>query len=262
MSETLDNQLRERLRRGEPTLGCFVGLGSPSVTELLAHSGFDWLVIEAEHTPLGMTGVEQLLRATNGTSVAPLVRVPVRRPDFVQLALDAGARGVVIPMVRSYEEALALVRMTRYPPEGDRSFGPLRASKYGIDREIYFQTANENVITALIIETREALDELEKIASIPGVDALYLGPMDLSLSLGLDPFAVSQPELEEAVDRVLRVGRNAGVAIGDGAATPEEIYTQLKRGITMIGYGPDYRLLRTAAAAGVAAFRAQAARHG
>src|SRR5579862_6219978 len=133
------NLVREKLRAGEPAIGCFLGLGSPNVAELLAQAGFDWLVIETEHNALGWAEVEHMLMAMTGTDTVPIVRVPSSHGEHIQRALDIGAMGVLVPMVRSVEEARAIVRATRYPPDGVRSFGPLRASRYTFDNAAYLR---------------------------------------------------------------------------------------------------------------------------
>ena len=250
----MTDTLRKKLLRGEPTLGCFVGLGSPALTELLASVGFDWLVLEAEHTPLGISEIEHMLRACSSAETAAIVRVPQGRPDLIQLALDAGADGVLVPMVRTAEEAARIVAVTKFPPAGSRSFGPLRASRYYTRTRDYFRSANDEVVVALILETPEAVTELEAIAAVPGVDAIYMGPKDLALGLGIDPFG-HDPQLDEIAGRLVAVTRAAGIAAGNGAGSPSDVAELLDQGFSMIGYGPDYRLLAHAAQAGVAAFR-------
>jgi 4-hydroxy-2-oxoheptanedioate aldolase len=252
-----DNWVREKLRVGEPTLGCFLGLGSPNVAELMAHAGFDWLVIETEHNGLDSAEIQHMLMAVSGTDTIPLVRIPSANPVFIQRALDMGAMGILVPLVRTAEEAKAIVSATRFPPQGTRSFGPLRASHYSFDNEDYLNRANDHVLVALIVETREAVENLEAIARVPGIDALYLGPFDLCLSLGLNPMLQPFPEVEAVIERMLACGREFGVAIGSGAGTPDQVHQLQKRGFTMVGYGPDYHLLANAARAGRDAFRRQ-----
>jgi 4-hydroxy-2-oxoheptanedioate aldolase len=249
------NSVLTKLRYGEATLGCFVGLGSPNVVELLGHAGLDWLVLETEHNGLDAAGVEHLLRATSGTQAVPIVRVPSAQHVFIQRALDMGALGVMVPLVRSVAEVEAIVRATRYPPQGTRSFGPLRASHYGFDNADYLNRANANILVALIIETREALEDIDAIAGVPGVDVLYLGLFDLCLSLGLNPLHMPLPEIDTAIAEVLRAGRRHGVAVGNGAATPDGVVALRAQGFSFIGFGPDYALLANAARAGVEAFR-------
>lgn len=249
------NKVRQRLYAGEPTLGCFLGLGSPHVAELLGHAGFDWLVVETEHNGLDSAEIERMLMAINGTDAVPLVRIPAADPVFIQRALDMGAMGIVVPMIRTAAQAEAIVRATRYPPLGTRSFGPLRASRYTLDNADYFAQANDNLLVVCILETAEAVDNLKDIVAVPGVDALFLGPFDLCLSLGLDPMRQPHPEIEEIAQRALAQCRRYGIAMGMGAGTPEELQTRRTQGVTMLGYGPDYAMLVKAAVAGITAVR-------
>jgi 2-keto-3-deoxy-L-rhamnonate aldolase RhmA len=231
-----------------------MGLGSPNVAELLAHAGFDWLVIETEHNGLDSAEIEHMLMAMNGTETIPLVRVPSSNPVFIQRALDMGAMGIVVPMVKTAAEVQAIVSATRYPPQGTRSFGPLRASHYTFDYQDYLNHANDNLLVVLILETKEAVENLEAIAAVPGIDVLYLGPFDLCLSMGLDPMCLPLPEVDAVIERMLTVGRKHGVAIGTGTSAPEDLRQRQAQGFTMLGYGTDYMFLVNAARAGLAAF--------
>ena len=251
------NWVRETLRAGRPALGSFLGLGSPNLAELMAHAGFDWLVIETEHNGLDSAEIEHMLMAMSGTETVPIVRVPSSNPVFIQRALDMGAMGIVVPMVKTAEEAERIVGATRYPPDGVRSFGPLRASRYTFDNDDYFQRANDNILVVLILETSEAVNNLENIAAVPGIDVLYLGPADMSLSLGLSPLQLPHPEVEEVLERALEVGRKSGVAVGAGSGSPDQLRLAQSKGLTFLGYGPDYALVANAARAGLAAFDRQ-----
>ncbi len=234
-----------------------MGLGSPSLAELLGEAGCHWLVVETEHNGLDSAEIEHMLMAIGNTGAVPLVRVASANPVYIQRALDMGAMGVVVPLIRTAEDARAVVRATRYPPQGTRGFGPLRASRYTFDNEHYFRNANENTLVVLILETREAVENLEEICAVPGVDALYIGPFDLCLSLGLDPMRMPFPETEAVIERALALGRKSGVAIGMGGRTPEQLRQRVARGFTFVGYGPDYALLGDAMRAGIAAFAQQ-----
>ena len=139
------NWVRERLKAGDSTLGCFMGLGSPNVAELLSHAGFDWLVIETEHSALDIGQVEHMLMAVKGTETIPLVRLPSSDWVYIQRALDIGAMGIVVPLIRTAEEAHVIVRATRYPPEGTRGFGPLRAANYMFDSKDFLWRERELV---------------------------------------------------------------------------------------------------------------------
>ena len=216
--------------------------------------GYDWLLVETEHNGMDTADVQHMLMAMNGTDTIPLVRVPPSDPVFIQRALDIGALGLMVPLVKTAAEAQDIVSATRLPPEGRRSLGPLRASNYTFDNEDYYNRVNDNILVALILETKEAVDNLEEIAAVPGIDALYIGQWDLSLALGLNPLRLPHPEVEAVIERALEVGRKSGVAIGNGARTPEDLRSNQARGFTFLSYGPDYGLLAAAARAGVEAF--------
>lgn len=232
-----------------------MGLGSPNLAELLAHAGYDWLVIETEHNALDSAQIEHMLMAMNGTETIPIVRIPSANPVFIQRALDIGGMGVLVPMVKTADEAQAIVDATRYPPQGRRGWGPLRASQYTVDNEDYFYQANDNILVFLLIETREAVENLEAIAAVPGVDVLYIGMWDLCLSMGLNPLHMPFPETDAVIERALAVGREADVAIGFGESTPEGLQRRQVQGFTVLGYGPDYYLLLQAARAGLEVFK-------
>ena len=249
------NWVREKLLAGESTLGALLGLGSPNAAELMGHAGYEFLVIEAEHSALDMAQVEHMLMALNGTDAIPIVRVPSADPLFIQRALDAGAMGILVPMVRTAAEAEVIVRATRYPSEGTRGFGPLRASKYTMDYPDYFASANENILVALILETAEALDNLDQIVSVPGIDAVFFGLFDLCLSLGLNPMDQPLPQIEEAMKKAAAICHKRDVPVGVGCPTPQELRLRHEQGFRFHVYGTDYSLLGAAAREGIKAFR-------
>ena len=251
------HDLRRRLQAGEVTVGCFLGLGSSNIAELLGFVGFDWLVIEAEHNALDLAEVERMLMACSASASVPLVRVPPSDPGFIQRALDLGALGIVVPLVETADQAAEIVRATRFPPQGGRSFGPLRAARYSLDYDEYLESANDEILVALIIETAGAVDNLEAIASVPGVDAMFLGLFDLCLSLGLDPRTMPHAEIDDVVDRVLEVGKSCGVAVGMGARSPGDLLDQRARGFTFLGFSTDYFLLLDSARHGLEVLRSE-----
>ena len=249
-----NNHVREKLRQGRPAIGSFLGLGSPMVAELMAHCGFDFIVIETEHNAIDMAQVQQMLMAMNGTDAIPLVRLPSSDPVFIQRSLDIGALGIVVPLLRSAEQAQAVVRATRYPPDGVRGFGPLRASHYTLDYPDYLTRANDNILVSFLLETREAMENLEEITAVPGVDALYLGLWDLYLNHGANPLQMPDPAMDRLIERAIEVCGDSDVALGIGSTTPQEVLHWRGRGLTFLGYGPDYSLLGSAAQAGISAF--------
>lgn len=249
-----ENWVRQKLNRGEPTIGCFIGLGSPHVAELLAHAGYDWLVLETEHSAVDIAQVEHMMMAISGADTIPIVRVMNAEPIVIQRALDAGAFGILVPMVRTAADIEAIVKSTRYPPVGERGFGPLRASRYAKDYAEYARKANDNIIVSIIIETKEAIENIEEIAAVPGLDGMFLGLFDLSISYGLDPLELPHPEIDAAIARTLAAGNTSGVAVGMGSSTPEELLKLRKDGFTYLAYGSDYSLLTAGARGGLDAF--------
>ena len=249
------NTVREKLRAGKSVFGCFMGLGSPTVAEMLSHAGFDYLVIETEHNGLDSAEIQEMLMAMNGTETIPFVRIPSANPVFIQRALDIGALGIVVPLVRTAAEAEAIVRATRYPPAGTRSFGGLRASHFTFDNSDYFYRANDNLMVTLILETREAIENIEAIAAVPGIDALMFGYFDLCLSYGLDPMKQPHPEIDAITAKIMALSKKTGISIGATANTPEGIDKLMSEGARFLAYGPDYVLIANAVKPGVARFR-------
>ena len=160
----------------------------------------------------------------------------------------------MVPMIRTVDEAAAIVRFTRYPPVGTRSWGPLRASGYTAYEADYYARANTNILVTFILETIEGVENLEEICKVPGVDAISLGPADLGASMGLDPLVRTHPDIEDVVLKMAEVGKRTGVAMGISARTTDAIQQRLDQGFLMINYGADYALLASAARDGMAAF--------
>jgi 4-hydroxy-2-oxoheptanedioate aldolase len=246
------NWVRERLRGGQPTVGCFLGLGSPSVAELMAHAGFDWLVVETEHNALDSAEIQHMLMAISSTDTVPIVRVPSADPVFIQRALDMGGMGILVPLVRTAAEAEAIVRATRFPPHGTRSWGPLRASHYTFDNRDYMDRANDNILVALILETREAVENLDAIAAVPGIDVIFLGPADLSFAYGVDFLTGIHPPVEAAIETMIAVCRKHGKASGIGDSSAAGLRRWIERGCTFVTYSTDYSLLASAVRDGLA----------
>jgi 2-keto-3-deoxy-L-rhamnonate aldolase RhmA len=250
-----NNYVRDKLRRGEPSIGVFLGLESPNVAELFGHHGFEWLLIETEHNGLDAAEVETMVRAIETTEAIPLVRVPSHDQVPIQRALDISALGVKVPMIKTAEEAQRIVSFTRYPPEGIRSWGPMRASGYTAHEPDYFARANENILVTLILETVEAVENLEEICSVPGIDAISIGPADLGAALGYDPLVRTHPDIEAVGRKMIEVGNRTGVAMGISARTPADNKKRLDEGFLMINYGADYALLAGLAREGIQGFR-------
>src|SRR3990172_12512095 len=208
-----ENRLKSLWGQGQPALGGWLTVPSSVSAEIFAHAGFDWLTIDMQHGLIDYQVAVTMLQAISTTETVPIVRVPWNEPGIIMKALDAGAGGVIVPMVNSKAEAEAAVAACRYAPLGVRSYGPTRA-RFGAGRD-YVQRANDNVLCIVMIETKEAIASLDAILDVPGVDAAYIGPADLSVSLGLPPASDHEETVfANAVRAVLDGCRKRGLVAG------------------------------------------------
>jgi len=244
---------RQRLRKHQLLIGTIVTLDAPPVTELLATAGFDWLFIDGEHAPLDFARIQVLLQAA-GNRCPCIVRVPGIDEVFVKKALDTGADGVIVPQVRSAAQAKEIVRWCRYPPQGGRSVGVGRAHGYGPRFNDYVARANDEISVILQIEHADAVTAIEKIAAVEGVDALFVGPYDLSGSLGA-PGAVTDSRVVKAIERVLDVCRQTNMPAGIFGIDGDAAKPWIAQGFTLIAVGIDTLLLAAAAGDTLAALR-------
>ena len=207
----MKNLIKEKLKKGESVIGTFVQLGHPDVAETLSRMNFDWLVIDGEHSPMGVETIQRLLQAMNGSNCTPVVRPAWNDMVLIKRILDAGAHGILVPWVNTKEDAEYAVRSCKYPPDGLRGFGPRRPSLLDPD---YVATANDEILVIAQIETREAVGNLDDILSVDGIDAAYIGPMDLSLSYGLSFPDLEDPDFLDAFDKVLAAGKKWQKPVG------------------------------------------------
>lgn len=240
----MKNPLKERLKQGKAATGTFIQIGHPDVTECLSRIGFDWLMLDAEHAPLEYTTLQTMMQSMNGTNCVPIVRPQWNDPVVIKRILDIGAYGVLIPWINSKEEAENAVRACRYSPEGTRGFGPRRAARFDPD---YYKTANNEILIAVQIETEEAVNNIDEILSVDGVDAVYIGPWDLSVSLGMGvPPDWNNPRYSNLLDQVLEAANRHGKPAGM-FTTMETIEWVLKKGFRFNTLeGDDFLLLRAA----------------
>ncbi|GDY23919.1 4-hydroxy-2-oxo-heptane-1,7-dioate aldolase [Verrucomicrobiota bacterium] len=208
----MKNHLKELIATGRVALGAQLRMGVPAIAELFAAAGFDYLVLDGEHATQTPIGIQAQLQAVNGYNCTPLVRFGRNDPDEIRLALDMGAGGVVIPLLKTAAEVEKLVQACHYPPRGTRSYGPSRAYRYGFDRE-YYPRSQPSLVTMIIIETGEAVDNIDEILAVDGLDTIFLGLADLSVTLGA-PLDYGHPRVEAAVERVLAAAHDAGKPAG------------------------------------------------
>lgn len=237
------DHMRTIWESGETAHGCWLSLPGPHTAEAVARTGFDYACIDMQHGMSDYSDALSMLQVLERGPATSVVRVPWNEPGIIGRMLDAGALGVIVPMVNSVAEAEAATRACRYPPRGARSYGPIRAGiQYGPD---YYGGANDRVICIPMIETVQAVEALDDILAVPGVDAIYVGPADLSLSLGLEPRNNDEHQsFTEAIEHIAATAAAAGVIPGihaNAALAP----TRREQGYRMITVGADNLALRT-----------------
>ena len=234
----MKNLLKEKLQKGQVVIGTFVSLGHPDVTEGLSRLGFDFLILDGEHAPLGFETMQQMLQAMNGSNCTPLVRPQWNDMVIIKRVLDIGAHGVLIPWVNTKEEAEYAVRACKYPPEGLRGCAPRRAALFDPD---YIKTANGEILVVVQIETKKAVSNIDDILSVKGIDACFIGPLDLSLSFEFYGPQWDNPQYIEAFDKVLVAAKNWGKPAGM-ATSQEIIQWAIEKGFTLntVGGADDF----------------------
>ena len=232
------NHVLEAWRADKQTIGGWLSLDSPFSAESMAHVGFDWLCLDMQHGLLDYTDVKRMLPAISTTDTIPIVRVPWNEPYEIMKVLDAGAYGVIVPLVNNREEAEQAVAACRYPPAGNRSFGPIRGAMYGGPG--YIQEANSELACIVMIETAEALENLDEIMSTPGLDGIYIGPSDLAYALGMEPVGDNNhPDHVATVDRIFETAKKHGIAAGIHTASLEYTERYLAQGFHFVTLGSD-----------------------
>ncbi|MEE6262409.1 HpcH/HpaI aldolase family protein [Plantactinospora sonchi] len=241
-----ENTVKQRMRRGEPVRGVWLALPSVESARLMARTPADWLVVDVEHAPLGAETMTRMVAAiADSGGPAPLVRLANAGVENVKRALDAGAWGVIAPMINTRAEAEAFVAAAKFPPVGQRSFGSAWAGlAFDVDMPDYLRIANEQTIAMVQIENRAALDHLDEIFDVPGLDGVFVGPVDLAISFGLAPDPENpDPRLRRALDEILRVATAAGLPVGIYCSSAEAAAERLQQGFVMVNVATDVAVL-------------------
>lgn len=255
-----ENRVKRLLREGAVTVGSWVTLDGMLPAEIMAVCGFDWLVIDMEHGPVSMETAQGIIAAIRTTETTPLVRVGWNETALIHQALDIGAYGLVVPMVNTVEEAQRVVKDASYAPRGDRSRGGVRARlAFGTDATTYGRRANDETLIIVQIETAEAVEQAEAIAALDGIDGLFVGPNDLSSSLGVWPpvWDDQPPELAAAIARIPVVAHAYGKAAGIMVPNAEIANRCIAQGYDFISLTSDAALLERAVRAEREAVRIQ-----
>lgn len=249
-----ENTALSAWRKDEQTIGCWLSIANTYTAEAISKLGFDWVCIDLQHGIIDYTDVANMLPAISTSDATPIVRVPWNEPYEIMKVLDAGAYGVIVPMVNNREEAAQAVAACRYPPLGNRSFGPIRAALYG--GRGYPVEANDQIACIAMIETQDGVTNLEEIVTTPGLNGIYIGPADLALSMGLPAYGDQpQPEHLEVVKRILACCKQHKVAAG--IHTSSLAYTQkyLELGFNFVTMGSESGHMMAAASKDLAAAR-------
>lgn len=250
----MNDRLKRRLTSGRPTIGGWVTLAHAGIAEIMALAGFDFVVIDLEHSVTTLREAGEMIRVVDLAGVAPLVRVTSNDPNQIKRVMDAGAHGIIVPMVLSPEEAARAVSAVRYPTSGTRGVGLGRAQGYGARFAEYVQWVETSATVIVQIEHIEAVRSLAGILAVEGVDGYIVGPYDLSASLGF-PGRFDHPDVVAAIETVSRVGRESGKPGGIHIVEPdpEQLRARLAEGFRFIAYGVDFRMIDVACRLGLAA---------
>ena len=248
--------LKAKMRAGQPTLGSWITLGHPAIAEILANAGFDWLVIDLEHSSMSIADAGDLIRIVDLCGTAPLVRLTSNDSNQVKRVMDCGAHGVIVPMVNSAEEASRAVSATCYPPRGSRGVGLARAQGYGTKFAEYLEWQANEPVVIVQIEHWKAVAEIDLILTVSGIDGYIIGPYDLSCSMGI-PGQFESEEFVAAMHEIKAGGIRAGKPGGMHIVEPDPVKLSQVRdeGYQFIAYGVDFRFLDTSARSGIEKFR-------
>ena len=241
----IPNRFKRDLREGKLQIGCWSSLASPLSTEVLGLAGFDWLLLDGEHSPNDLNTFILQLMALKDSVSAPVVRTSANDPVQIKRLLDAGFYNFLVPFVESAEEAARAVAATRYPPEGIRGVSlAMRGNRYGTVPD-YFASSNQNITVAVQIESRAGVGNIDAICAVPGVDAVFIGPSDLAAGMGRigNP---AHPDVQAAMQRVFAAAAAAGVPVGILAPAEADARRYIQMGATMVAVGSDQGLFRAA----------------
>ncbi len=250
--------LKEMLTKGELSLGSWITLAHPSIAEIMAKAGFDWLAVDLEHSVITIREAEELIRIIDLAGAVPLVRLTSNDPNQIKRVMDAGSHGVIVPMVKTAEEAQRAVEAVKYPTKGTRGIGLARAQGYGTSFKEYLEWQEEQSIVIVQIEHIDAVDNIEEILSVDGVDGFIVGPYDLSGSLGI-PGQFDHPDLVSAMSKVHAVADKLNMPGGIHIVEPdtEQLQLKIKEGQRFIAYSVDIRMLECACREGLSVIKSQ-----
>jgi 4-hydroxy-2-oxoheptanedioate aldolase len=248
------NPVKKKLREGQPSVGAWLSLGSITAARFMARAGFDWLTVDTEHSLVGIETATHMFASIAEPGCVALARVPSNRHDHIKRVLDNGAQGVVVPMVNSRAEAEAAVSAMLYPPAGTRSIGgSVHALNFGATAADYYGRANDELLVVLQCEHIQAVENADAIFSVPGIDAIFVGPNDLAASMrGKDGRPPSGDATRQAMEHILATCKKHKVAPGVHCFSPEEVRIRMEQGWQLLGINSELKMMLEGAAAALA----------
>lgn len=238
------NRIKTLLQEGKPAVGAIVTMPSPQVMQVMARAGMDWLLIDLEHGPIDLASAHAMILATAGTPAVPMARIAANVPWLAKPLIDSGALGIAVPMVCTRAEAEAAARALRYPPAGERMWGPFYAPmRWDMTMRDYMLAADQELLAMVTIEHVDAVKRIDEIAEARGVDVAIIGPGDLATSFGLHG-QIEHPDVQAAIREVERGILASPIALGGVAFTPEQANAMIDRGYRLIALGFDWALLK------------------
>ncbi len=254
-----ENHVRSIWSSGGAVVNGWLGIPSSFSAEVMATCGWDSVTVDLQHGLVDFSSAVPMLQAISTTDATPLCRAPVLEPGIIQKLLDAGSYGIICPMINTLEQCERLVSYCRYAPVGERSFGPIRAGIYG--GPDYLDHANDTILAIAMVETETALKNVDMIASVPGLDAIYIGPSDLALSLSRTPkLDTDDKVVVEAMDTILTTAKKHGIPVGLHCGSPEYSLKMIEKGFQFVSIMNDSRMLAAAASAAVTTMRKELGR--
>jgi len=250
----MHNKLRTLWNEDASAINAWLGIPSTITAEIVSRQGFDAITVDLQHGITDYSSAVPMLQAISASDATPMARVPWLEPGIIMKLLDAGALGIICPMINTPEDAQRFVRYCRYAPDGDRSFGPVRAGL--LHGPAYVKQANDSIITLAMVETGQALAQVADIAGTPGLTGVYIGPSDLGLSLGYEAkLDQTEPVVMDAIERVLEAAKHAGIKAGIHCLAPAYAREMLALGFDLVTMGTDIRLFTAAYADAMRALR-------
>jgi 4-hydroxy-2-oxoheptanedioate aldolase len=239
------NKVKQKLKRGQPTIGTWLSMGHLHAARLLARCGFDWLTLDVEHAPYDWREIATVVASIADAGCAPLIRVPDGSHSWIKRALDAGAFGIVIPMVDTVEQAQAAISASKYPPEGTRSCGGgMHSLNFDCTNEEYYAAANEQILVVLQTESPLGIENAREIYALPGCDSIFIGPNDLRFQMRQpDGTFPTEQELEQAIQQCIAIGRDLRKPVGIHTFSIEQASRRIGQGMQFVAVSSDLGML-------------------